>query len=130
MLQSQCSATCGGGRKHRQAECRDKEGAEDTRCKQADRPGQADRCNLEPCPAWNFGEWGKVISDNIVPVGCFSANSNWHDVASVTDPVMEEYLTAWYGVKTILVKTCLTSSAISTPNQEPLKPATQRPVNC
>ena len=40
--------------------CQNMEGIEEDRCDQEDRPGQADSCNQEPCPAWNFGEWGKV----------------------------------------------------------------------
>ena len=40
--------------------CHDREGREKDKCGQEDKPSQADTCNLEPCPAWNFGDWGKV----------------------------------------------------------------------
>ena len=40
--------------------CQDRAGVEEDRCDQEDRPGIVERCNQEPCPAWNYGEWGKV----------------------------------------------------------------------
>ena len=79
----QCSATCGGGHKQRQVVCQDREGVEDDRCHQADRPGQEDSCNQEPCPAWNFGEWGKVTLKR-------KGNSFLHFLNSVTGRAMVE----------------------------------------
>ena len=118
----QCSATCGGGHKQRQVLCQDREGVEDDRCEHADRPGQVDSCNQEPCPAWNFGEWGKVIFN-------MKDNSILHIDYSVTGPAMVEYLTAWCAVKTILGRTCLTSNVTSTQSQEAQKPATNMHAN-
>ena len=56
-----CSATCGGGTKVRQVECLNMEGqrmAHD-HCLVKTKPQMHDVCNQEPCPAWNFGGWGR-----------------------------------------------------------------------
>ena len=58
---SQCSATCGGGQKARQVECFDSFGQKTDldKCQGQKQPSDQDYCNQEPCPAWNYGQWGR-----------------------------------------------------------------------
>ena len=45
--------------------CRDEEGEEKNSCHLKEMPSKSATCNEEPCPAWNFGEWGKVKNPTI-----------------------------------------------------------------
>ena len=54
---SECSKTCGEGVKQRMVICRNRD---KTDCDPWKRPVEQMPCNTDPCPRWNFGEWGKV----------------------------------------------------------------------
>jgi len=52
----QCSVTCGSGVRNRLVECSD----EDFSCDARAKPLATERCELETCPQWTTGAWGKV----------------------------------------------------------------------
>ncbi|CAG0917322.1 unnamed protein product [Notodromas monacha] len=54
----ECSNTCGGGMKLRQVVCQDEEGRSSEKCNLQTKPRETLHCNSDPCPAWNFGDWG------------------------------------------------------------------------
>ena len=56
----QCSQTCGEGVKRRLVMCEDDENRPSGKCDANKRPANETSCNVDPCPRWNFGRWGKV----------------------------------------------------------------------
>lgn len=53
---SQCSVSCGNGKKQREVECSGGRGLCDSRSK----PQAATNCNLGSCPEWKIGDWSQV----------------------------------------------------------------------
>ncbi|XP_072027188.1 A disintegrin and metalloproteinase with thrombospondin motifs 9-like isoform X2 [Amphiura filiformis] len=54
---SECSRTCGGGWRRRLVLCQDRHGDANS-CDISIKPEEIESCNREPCPLWNYGEWG------------------------------------------------------------------------
>ncbi|XP_030827982.1 A disintegrin and metalloproteinase with thrombospondin motifs 9 [Strongylocentrotus purpuratus] len=56
---SPCSVSCGEGSRQRRVECLDDNNRISSYCDQTSRPTEAESCEVEPCPSWDYGEWGQ-----------------------------------------------------------------------
>lgn len=57
----QCSKSCGGGIRKREADCKDslKHKRNDSEC-QINEKKVEETCNTQDCPSWQVGEWTPV----------------------------------------------------------------------
>lgn len=56
----QCSVSCGEGISQRITTCRFPNGRLSETCAENSKPITKQPCNLQPCPRWTAGDWGKV----------------------------------------------------------------------
>ncbi|XP_055999244.1 A disintegrin and metalloproteinase with thrombospondin motifs 9-like [Ostrea edulis] len=78
---SQCSVTCGEGRRNRFVRCEDSQGymRSPTLCGHLDRPVSSEACTERPCGYWRSGPWGQCSvtcgeGERVRQVICFNYN--------------------------------------------------------
>ncbi|XP_059166444.1 A disintegrin and metalloproteinase with thrombospondin motifs 9-like [Physella acuta] len=56
---TECSATCGSGKKQRAVSCQDNNGnkVNENQCSHLTKPESVDNCMLKPCGEWHYGVW-------------------------------------------------------------------------
>ncbi|RNA19970.1 A disintegrin and metallo ase with thrombospondin motifs 20, partial [Brachionus plicatilis] len=52
-----CPVTCGYGWRFRSIECRTNDGHFSDKCRNEDRPDYYEKCDVGPCPSWEYGHW-------------------------------------------------------------------------